>query len=206
MIIVLPENMDSELSDKWRLAESTLLKNSFIIPVYFIYENDELDHIVRTIEAASGFEKITTQDKLYNAILGDDFQFTVSTSEPSVLKQVTGTNLKGWIGGNGDASSPTFAIVANYDALAASPELSFSSKTTTSSTVILLELARLFNKLYSQPRTQSQYNILFLLTTGGHFNYYGSKQWLNEIDDRLAKSLEFVICLDSLGEGRIIIL
>ena len=117
------------------------------------------------------------------------------------MKQVTGTNLQGWLAGNGDVSSPTIAIVANYDALAASSSLSKSAKSSSTSTVMLLELSRLYNRLYSQSRTQSNYNILFVLTTGGHFNFYGSKQWLNQLDERLVKSLEFVICLDSLGEG-----
>jgi len=139
--------------------------------------------------------------KIFNTLLGDNYQLTVSTSEQSILKQFTGTNIQGWLAGNnGDSSSPTIALVASYDSLAAAAELAPSAKTTTSGSVILLELARVFSKLYSQPRMQSKYNILFVLTTGGHFNYYGSKQWLSEADDRLIKSLEFVICLDSLGE------
>ena len=174
--------------------------------MYFVYENDQLHEVLSTIETSSGYEAVSLPEKIFNTLLGDNYQLTVSTKEQSALKQVTGTNIQGWLGGNGDVSSPTIAIVASYDSLAASPDLAKSTTSSTSSTAILLELVRVFNKLYSQPRTQSNYNLLFLLTTGGHFNFYGSKQWLSEADDRLVKSLEAVICLDSLGEGRYFLL
>lgn len=173
-----------------------------LIPVYFIFSNEKVQKILGSIESLSGYEAVSLPEKIYNTLLGDNFQLTVSTKEQSPLKSTTGTNIQGWLAGNGDASSPTIAIVANYDSLSASTDLSKSSLTTTSSSVILLELARVFNKLYSQSRTQSNYNILFVLSAGGHFNHMGSKQWLNQVDDRIIKSLEFVLCLDSLGHGK----
>lgn len=204
MIIVLPEETpkDKNTLTEWREAEHLLLTNEMLIPVYFIYSTEEVKQILASIESLSGYQAVSLPEKIYNTLLGDNFQLTVSTKEQSQMKTVTGTNIQGWLAGNGDASSPTIAIVANYDTLAASTELASSSTTTTSSSVILLELARVFNKLYSQPRTQSNYNILFVLTSGGHFNHMGSKQWLNQVDDRIVKSLEFVLCIDSLGVGK----
>jgi len=200
LIIVLPDQLDQETIPQWREAEQYLLTNELLIPVYFIFENEELHEVLSTIETSSGYEAVSVPEKIFNTLLGDNYQLTVSTKEQSALKQVTGTNIQGWLGGNGDVSSPTIAIIASYDSLSASPDLAKSTTSSTSSAAILLELARVFSKLYSQPRTQSNYNLLFVLTTGGHFNFYGSKQWLSEADDRLVKSLEAVICLDSLGE------
>ena len=40
--------------------------------------------------------------------------------------------------------------------------------------VALLEVARLFSILYSNPKTRGQYNLLFGLTSGGPYNYNGT--------------------------------
>ena len=43
-----------------------------------------------------------------------------------------------------------------------------------SGVVALLELARLFSRLYANPRTQGKFNLLFGLTSGGPYNYNGT--------------------------------
>lgn len=45
-----------------------------------------------------------------------------------------------------------------------------------SGVVALLEIARLFSILYSNPKTQGSYNILFALTSGGPYNYNGTQK------------------------------
>lgn len=44
--------------------------------------------------------------------------------------------------------------------------------------VALLEIARLFSLLYSNPKTRGRYNILFGLTSGGPYNYNGTQKVL----------------------------
>lgn len=58
---------------------------------------------------------------------------------------------------------------------------------------MLLELVRLFSMLYSDPKTHGRYNIVFLLTGGGKFNYQGSKKWLEDQLDVLDGSIIQVI-------------
>jgi len=43
--------------------------------------------------------------------------------------------------------------------------------------------------------------LLFLLTGGGRQNYAGAKHWLKSVDSRVLESLDFALCLDSLGTG-----
>lgn len=43
-----------------------------------------------------------------------------------------------------------------------------------SGVVALLEIARLFSILYSNPKTRGRYNLLFGLTSGGPYNYNGT--------------------------------
>lgn len=47
-----------------------------------------------------------------------------------------------------------------------------------SGVVVLLEIARLFSRLYSNPRTRGRYNLLFGLTSGGPYNYNGTQKVL----------------------------
>lgn len=54
---------------------------------------------------------------------------------------------------------------------------------------MLLELVRLFSNLYSDPKTHGKYNIVFLLSGAGKFNYQGSKKWLEDQLDTLDGSL-----------------
>lgn len=53
----------------------------------------------------------------------------------------------------------------------------------------MMELVRLFSVLYADPKTQGKYNIVFLLTGGGKFNYQGSKKWLEDQLDTLDASI-----------------
>ena len=50
-----------------------------------------------------------------------------------------------------------------------------------SGVVALLEVARLFSLLYSNPKTRGHYNLLFGLTSGGPYNYNGTRKVINSI-------------------------
>ncbi len=83
--------------------------------------------------------------------------------------------------------------------------LSFGADSNGSGVVVLLELIRLFSKLYSNPKTQPKVNLLFLLSGAGKFNYIGTRKWIEENLDSAESSLLteslFTVCLDSLGDS-----
>lgn len=56
--------------------------------------------------------------------------------------------------------------------------------------VALLEIARLFSLLYSNPKTRGGYNLLFGLTSGGPYNYNGTHKVLG-----LSRELNFFFSL-----------
>lgn len=56
--------------------------------------------------------------------------------------------------------------------------LSVGSDSNGSGVVALLEIARLFSILYSNPKTRGRYNLLFGLTSGGPYNYNGTQKVL----------------------------
>ncbi|KAL6070259.1 Nicalin [Balamuthia mandrillaris] len=157
----------------------------------------------------------------------DSYRLIVSTNEPAPLKTVTLTNIQGWLAGtnlaatgeettttnnedtNGQTTTtssssgalPTIAVVTYYDTLAAAPELAVGADDNGSGVVALLELARLFSRVYSGMRTRGRFNLLFVLTSGGRLNYAGTKHWLEGLDSRLLSSIDFALCLDSLSQG-----
>lgn len=50
-----------------------------------------------------------------------------------------------------------------------------------SGVVALLEVARLFSLLYSNPKTRGRYNLLFGLTSGGPYNYNGTHKVITSL-------------------------
>uniref|UniRef100_A0A8C7MB13 BOS complex subunit NCLN n=1 Tax=Oncorhynchus kisutch TaxID=8019 RepID=A0A8C7MB13_ONCKI len=84
--------------------------------------------------------------------------------------------------------------------------LSYGADSNGSGVSMLLELARLFSRLYTYKRTHAGYNLLFFVSGGGKFNYQGTKRWLEDNLDHTDSSLlqdnvAFVLCLDTLGNG-----
>ncbi|GJX55962.1 nicalin-1 isoform X2 [Tanacetum coccineum] len=106
---------------------------------------------------------------------------------------------KVWLpGSKADGDSNQLSTIA----IVAAPALSVGSDSNGSGVVALLEIARLFSILYSNPNTRGRYNILFGLTSGGPYNYNGTQKWLRSFDQRLRESIDYAICLNSLGSGQ----
>ncbi|XP_010826739.1 PREDICTED: nicalin [Bison bison bison] len=112
----------------------------------------------------------------------------------------------GRLTGLGGEDLPTIVIVAHYDAFGVAPWLSHGADSNGSGISVLLELARLFSRLYTYKRTHAAYNLLFFASGGGKFNYQGTKRWLEDNLDHTDSSLlqdnvAFVLCLDTVGRG-----
>lgn len=103
--------------------------------------------------------------------------------------------------GDDDSALPIIAIVASYDTFGAAPLMPAGADSNGSGVAALLELARLFNRLYSGVRQRGSHNLLFLLTAGSPFNFAGTRHWLSEVDSRVLDAADFAVCLDSIGSG-----
>ncbi|KAK8947949.1 hypothetical protein KSP40_PGU002297 [Platanthera guangdongensis] len=212
LLLLLPERFDfkesaekmtSDDMDADSLVRSSMVELEKLLihtylpyPVYFAFENGILNAIladVRRIDA-TGQPASTTNG---------GYKLVVSTWEPKKVSSPTMTNIQGWLPGlkeDGGANQlPTIAIVASYDTFGAAPALSVGSDSNGSGVVAILEIARLFSRLYSNPKTRGRYNLLFGLTSGGPYNYNGTFKWLRSFDQRLRESIDYAICLNSIG-------
>ncbi|XP_049352967.1 uncharacterized protein LOC125817474 [Solanum verrucosum] len=200
-----PENTDStfgadedidSLRNKLVELEWLLTHSNIPYPVYFAFEDDNINAVFAEIKRndASGQPATATTG---------GYKLVVAASDPKRIAPPNIANIQGWLPGlkvDGDSNQlPTIAIVASYDTFGAAPALSVGSDSNGSGVVALLEIARLFSALYSNPKTRGRYNLLFGLTSGGPYNYNGTQKWLRSFDQRLRESIDYAICLNSVG-------
>merc|ERR1712166_90278 len=196
VLIILPEDMlalDDSAIALWRGFERKLLLSSTPIPVYFAFKGSEVAEIYDRVAAAGS--------------TSDGYQLMVSNPEARPISPVHAVNIQGWLPGvgadHGAAADhlPTLAIVAHYDTFGVAPSLAVGAGDNASGVVALLELARLFSKLYRRLHTQGKYNLVFVLTGAGRLNFSGTKHWLEQADIQLLENIEFALCLDAIGSG-----
>lgn len=126
----------------------------------------------------------------------------MSFSKP--IKDVNNINFQGWLSGNTNnvnTELPTIAIVSHYDTLSLLPTYGSGISSSGSGTIAVLEILRFMSHLYNYDENiKPKYNLLFLLFDGSSLNYLGAEIWLNKASAALLDSIEFSICLDSIGK------
>ncbi|KAM4808393.1 BOS complex subunit NCLN-like [Rhinophrynus dorsalis] len=188
--------------------EMELLRNVSLLPVYFALEDEQVLTIYEESKAISqSLRSSTALEVLLGTVTGSGFQMTTGEMQSKPISSSVIVTLEGLLAGQGEAEElPIVAIVAHYDSFGAAPWLAFGADSNGSGVAVLLEMMRLFHLLYSNPRSQPKYSLLFSLTGGGKFNYQGSKLWLEKHLDHSETSpfnenVMFVLCLDTLANG-----
>ncbi|KAM3721861.1 Nicalin [Dirofilaria immitis] len=202
VLIVLPANLDMLTpSTKMKLAslEKHLLYVNTDVAVYVIQQRPELQALVTEVTAFSKRSPTAVQ-QLVNALSANIFQFSSSASISNNIVVPKSANVIGHLWST-DRNSPLIVVVAYYDSHSAIPGLAVGADANGSGVAALLELLAVFSRFYSSNTMKPKYNMIFLLTAGGKFNYQGSRQWLEEhIDKQTEMNIELVLCLDSLGK------
>lgn len=207
LLLLLPQKFSAEKGEETKEGlmtsilsglEQLLVHANIPYPVYFAFEDERINVVLSDVKRNDAIGQPATATS-------GGYKLVVSTPEPKKLASPTITNIQGWLPGlkgDGDSSQlPTIAIVASYDTFGAAPALSVGSDSNGSGVAALLEIARLFSRLYSNPKTRGRYNLLFGLTSGGPYNYNGTLKWLRSFDQRLRESIDYAICLNSIGSG-----
>ncbi|XP_067368585.1 BOS complex subunit ncln isoform X2 [Channa argus] len=209
VVIILPKNMSAMPQDivQFMELEPELLATETIVPVYFAMEDEELLSIyTQTLTSSSSQGSLSAAEVLLHTATANGFQMVTSGAQSKAVSDWAITSLEGRLAGVGGEDLPTIVVVAHYDSFGVAPWLSYGADSNASGVSMLLELARLFSKLYTYKRTHAGYNLLFFVSGGGKFNYQGTKRWLEENLDHTDSSLlqdnvAFVLCLDTLGNG-----
>ncbi|KAJ6231511.1 nicalin [Anaeramoeba flamelloides] len=180
-----------EIIKKLGQIESLLIEKEFRVPIYFINE-DEVSHLF-------SFDNLNSENKA-NKQGSYNLKIVGKPGNKKKIKQVS--SLEAWLPTDLDEEGklkPTIIITANYDTFSISPALSSGLESGNNAVGVLVELSRLFKKLYSNPQTKGQYNLLFVLNSGSKQNYLGTKKWISSVDRKVLESVELVLCLDSLA-------
>ncbi|XP_029987953.1 BOS complex subunit ncln isoform X3 [Sphaeramia orbicularis] len=210
VVIILPKNMSAmpqDIVQQFMELEPEMLATETIIPVYFAMEDDELLSIyTQTLTSSSSQGSLSAAEVLLHTATANGFQMVTSGAQSKAISDWAITSLEGRLAGVGGEDLPTIVVVAHYDSFGVAPWLSYGADSNGSGVSMLLELARLFSKLYTYKRTHAGFNLLFFLSGGGKFNYQGTKRWLEDNLDHTDSSLlqdnvAFVLCLDTLGNG-----
>ncbi|XP_024135049.1 nicalin-1 isoform X2 [Oryzias melastigma] len=210
VVIMLPKNMSAMPQDvlqQFMELEPDMLTTETIVPVYFAIEDDELMSIyTQTLTSSSSQGSLSAAEVLLHTATANGFQMVTSGAQSKAISDWAITSLEGRLTGVGGEDLPTIVLVAHYDSFGVAPWLSYGADSNGSGVSMLLELARLFSKLYTYKRTHAAYNLLFFVSGGGKFNYQGTKRWLEDNLDHTDSSLlqdnvAFVMCLDTVGNG-----
>uniref|UniRef100_A0A9J7XMF3 BOS complex subunit NCLN n=2 Tax=Cyprinus carpio TaxID=7962 RepID=A0A9J7XMF3_CYPCA len=210
VVIILPQNMSTmpqDIVQQFMELEPELLATETIVPVYFALEDEELLSIYTQTQISSSSQgSSSAAEVLLHTATANGFQMVTSGAQSKAVSDWAITSLEGRLSGAGGEDLPTIVLVAHYDSFGVAPWLSYGADSNGSGVAILLELARLFSRLYSYKRTHAGYNLLFFLSGGGKFNYQGTKRWLEDNLDHTDSSLlqdnvAFVLCLDTLGNS-----
>ena len=193
LLIIIPaedEKMKKEEVESWNEIERYIVSHSLSIPIFFAYDSEDIRRVEK--EASGGISSAF-----------DECELSVSgLTEAPFVKDAEIASVHGWLKGltsEVDAHLPTIAIVANYDSLSAIPSLAKGANSNGSGVVAVLELARLFSKIYRQPRSRVAFNFLFVLTGASKFNYAGTKFWIERMERDILDRIDFVLCLDSIA-------
>nr|KAF6481194.1 nicalin [Molossus molossus] len=210
VVIILPRAMAAVPQDVIRQfmeIEPEMLAMETIVPVYFAVEDEALLSIYEQTQAASASQgSASAAEVLLHTATANGFQMVTSGVQSKAVSDWLITSVEGRLTGLGGEDLPTIVIVAHYDAFGVAPWLSHGADSNGSGISVLLELARLFSRLYTYKRTHAAYNLLFFASGGGKFNYQGTKRWLEDNLDHTDSSLlqdnvAFVLCLDTVGRG-----
>nr|XP_006008163.2 PREDICTED: nicalin isoform X2 [Latimeria chalumnae] len=210
VLIMLPQNMSAmpqDIIQQFMEIEPELLATETLVPVYFAVEDEALVSIYEQTRTASSSQgTASAAEVLLHTATANGFQMVTGGAQSKAVTDWGITSIEGRLAGLGGEDLPTIVVVAHYDSFGVAPWLSYGADSNASGVSVLLELARLFSRLYTYKRTHAGYNLLFFVSGGGKFNYQGTKRWLEDNLDHTDSSLlqdnvAFVLCLDSLGNG-----
>ncbi|XP_076268074.1 BOS complex subunit NCLN [Rhynchophorus ferrugineus] len=209
LVIVLPAsytNLTRDEKQQMLLLENKMLfEEETTIPVYFVKHSKEMNNVVDDLSKSVDIndKRKSAGENLYASVAANGYQITISTGTPSIRSDNKIATIHGHLAGyRSDGKVPTIVLVTHYDSFGVAPDLSYGVDSNGSGVIIMLELIRTLSTLYADTKTRGKFNLVFLLSGGGKFNFQGSKKWLEDqldaTETTLLQEASFVTCLDTL--------
>ncbi|XP_078484454.1 BOS complex subunit ncln-like [Ciona intestinalis] len=204
VVILLQSNMSKEEVQRFISFEAELLALESNIPVYFAYENEDLKDVYSRVSHSTKQESGSALQAVVDSATSVGYQLVTVSPQNKALPDQKIVNIQGVLHGLGvEDQLPAIVLVAHYDSFGVAPMLSTGANSGSTGAVAMLEIARILGKLYSNSRTHPRYNVLFLLSGGGKFNYQGSRKWIEDAADTTGSSslsnTKLVLCMEALG-------
>uniref|UniRef100_A0AC35TR64 Peptidase_M28 domain-containing protein n=1 Tax=Rhabditophanes sp. KR3021 TaxID=114890 RepID=A0AC35TR64_9BILA len=201
LIIIVPssfQNLSASSLKIFKEFETKLKTLSTPMAIYFIRDSAQVRQIAANVDSTIPRATDSYWKQIFNSVTGDSyFIATKNQLKNNSLVAFQMTNIIGKLACK--FSKPkTILIVAYYDSNSVIPGLSNSVDSNGSGVVALIELMAVLKKFYFNAKASPRYDIVFMLSAGGKFNYQGSRNYLDNLDD--GKKLDLVICLDSIGK------
>ncbi|VDM69888.1 unnamed protein product, partial [Strongylus vulgaris] len=202
LLVIIPSDLDAlSPTDKTLFSEleHRLATVRTEMAVYVTHASPDASAILSDVQSSSATTKSATQ-QLFNSIAANTFQFTSTGSPSSNPLTYKPKNIIGRLSSS-ERSAPTIAFVAHYDSHAAFPGAAVGADSNGSGIVVLLELLAIFRKLYEKPATRPPFNLVFVWTAAGKYNYQGARQFIEDFqsDNSDDHHLELAICIEALG-------
>lgn len=217
ILILIPssENLlkiSEEKKEIINALQDHLHTTEFEIPVYFSEESEQLLELLESLGGEAHTDKKSTSaaSDMFSSLVKYGYQMvTSSTAVPKAIPDPQSVSIESVLRGShgeegNNEAQPTIVVVAHYDSNSIAPSLPTGVDSNGSGVAILLELARIFGKMYASSRSRPPMGLAFLLSSGGAMNYFGTKKWLEHHLDHdsqfeLLSDVPFVTCLDTLA-------
>uniref|UniRef100_A0A1I7XHY7 BOS complex subunit NCLN n=1 Tax=Heterorhabditis bacteriophora TaxID=37862 RepID=A0A1I7XHY7_HETBA len=176
LLIIVPSDLDA-LSPADKTLFSNLERRLSLmrteLAIYVSSMSSETNAILSEVLSSSD-DKTSATQQLLKSIVTTSFQFTST----------------------GSSSANPISYRPN-NIIGAAP----GSDSNGSGVVMLLELLAIFRKFYEKSATRPPYNLVFVWTAGGKYNYQGVRQWIDDFQEGNNERIELAICIEAVGRA-----
>lgn len=195
ILIVIPPSLVLDpdrvkILDEW---EQSLMSELIKIPIYLVQESLEVLSVIDDLQSNQNTSSQTD-------ISSNVYQFSIPTA-PVALKDPEIVLIESKFQVSDEI--PTVIISSYYDAYGIAPSLSYGADSNAGGVIAGIQLTKLLSKLFTDSRRKAKVNLISLLSGGGKLNYWGTKKWLDHLDNKLEhnallSNVQLVVSLDSL--------
>ncbi|CDW57918.1 Peptidase M28 domain containing protein [Trichuris trichiura] len=211
IIVVIPADLRSltyEERKSFLEMEQTLISSSTSMPIYIAIDSPLVRKILKLASRKDAQPRAKSFGAIYSLFFGKSYKLVSKVQQLVAPAYYSLETIVGRLSAFDQREHvSTIAIVAHYDTLGLAPSRAFGFDSNGTGVILLLELLRIFSRLYQNSNTRAKYNLIFILSGGGKMNFLGSKHWIEEFAEKRGRSasgsssIEFALCLDSILGG-----